>query len=150
MVLEVDETAKVDASVRFLHNDHVRILVGARTNLYRGSEINGPVTIGDGTFINRDAYIRPHTRIGRNVNIGPFVRIITDTHEIGPAEKRAGPVRHDPITIGDGSWIGAAATILAGVSIGSGCIVAAGAVVTADVPDNVLVGGVPARFVRVL
>lgn len=147
-MLEIAESAKVDKTVRFLHTERAPITVGEHANLYRGSEITGPVTIGDGVFINRDAYIRPRTTIGRNVNLGPFVRLVTDTHEIGTAERRAGAVRHDAIVIGDGCWIGASATVLAGVSIGAGSIVAAGAVVTRDVPPNVVVGGVPAKVLR--
>lgn len=147
-MLEVNASAVVDGSVRFLHRDDVLISVGADANLYRGSEITGPVEIGEGAFINRDAYIRPFTTVGRRVNIGPFVRLITDTHEIGPHERRAGAVRHDPIVIGDGTWIGASVTVLAGVTIGSGCVVAAGALVTKDVEDDMVVGGVPAQVLR--
>lgn len=147
-MLTVGEDTRIDDSVRFNHTERAPIVIGARANLYRGSELTGPVTIGDDVFVNRDAYIRPGTTIGDRVNIGPFVRLITDTHDIGPAEKRAGAVRHDPIVVGDGTWIGASATVVAGVRIGRGCVIAAGAVVTEDVPDNVLVGGVPARVLR--
>ena len=45
-------------------------------------------------------------------------------------------------------WIGSNATILAGVTIGDGAIVAAGAVVARDVPENTIVGGVPAKIIR--
>lgn len=122
--------------------------IGDNAKLYRGCELSAPVVIGDRVFINRDAYIRPNTSIGDNVNLGPFVRLVTDTHDIGPETKRAGKVRHDPITIGDGTWIGASVTILAGVTIGSGCIIAAGAIVTTNIPDNTLAGGVPAKPLR--
>jgi len=46
------------------------------------------------------------------------------------------------------AWIGAAATILPGVTIGENSVVAAGAVVTSDVPPNTVVGGIPAKFLK--
>jgi maltose O-acetyltransferase len=53
-----------------------------------------------------------------------------------------------PVRIGNDVWIGGNVTILPGVTIGNNVVVAAGAVVTKDVPDNSLVGGVPARLIR--
>ena len=53
-----------------------------------------------------------------------------------------------PIRLGKRVWIGAHATILAGVTIGDNSIVAAGAVVTKNVPPNVIVGGVPAKIIK--
>jgi tetrahydrodipicolinate N-succinyltransferase len=55
-----------------------------------------------------------------------------------------------PVRIGDGTWLGARAMVLPGVTIGKRVLVAAGAVVTRDVPDDVLVAGNPARVVRSL
>ncbi|WP_336631568.1 MULTISPECIES: acyltransferase [unclassified Microbacterium] len=149
-MLVVGDNPRIHRSVQLLHRENADITIGDHANFFRGSEILGPVTIGDRVFINRDAYIRPHTTIGSNVAIAPFVRLITDTHEVGPAHKRAGKSRFDPIVIGDGTWIGASVTVLGGVTIGKGCIVAAGAIVTGDVSDNTLVGGVPARVLRTL
>ena len=147
MTVDISEDCVIDPSVR-IFGEGIRI--GSRTKIYRGGELLGPVDIGSAVFINRDAYIRPNTTIGDRVNLGPFVRLITDAHEIGPASRRAGAVRYDPITIGAGTWIGAAATVLGGVSIGAGAVVAAGAVVVSDVPANTVVAGVPARVVRAL
>lgn len=48
------------------------------------------------------------------------------------------------------AWIGAAATILPGVTIGENSVVASGAVVSKDVPDNTVVAGIPARIVKSL
>lgn len=137
---------KIDPRVQMIGE----IRVGDRTTIYRGGELLGPVAIGDDVFINRDVYVRPETTIGNRVNLGPFVRLVTDTHEIGGHDRRAGRGRFDPIVIGDGSWIGAGAIIVGGVTIGAGAVVAAGAVVTTDVPADVLVGGVPARVIRAL
>jgi len=147
-MLEIGDDTRIDGRVKFNHNDTVTIRVGDRTQIYRGGEFTGDVTIGADVFINRDCYARPNTTIGDRVNIGPFVRLVTDTHDVGSHERRAGDVRHDPIAIGDGSWIGASSTILAGVTIGAGSIVAAGSIVTEDVPDDVMVAGVPARVVK--
>ena len=86
----------------------------------------------------------------KSVFLGPFVRLITNEHEMGGPQQRAANNAAPPITIGDGTWIGAGATVLGGVTIGRGCMVAAGAVVTPDVPDNTVVGGVPARAIKTL
>lgn len=48
------------------------------------------------------------------------------------------------------AWIGAGATILPGVTIGKNAIVAAGAVVNKDVPDTAIVGGIPARLIKMI
>ena len=89
--------------------------------------------------------------IGKNVTLGPFVRIYTGTHRIGPASQRCLPgAIPEPVIIEEGSWIAMCAVILPGVHIGPGCVVAAGAVVTKDIPANSYVAGVPARIVRQL
>lgn len=122
--------------------------LGARVTIYRGTEILGPVTVGDRTFINRDVYIRPQTTIGPNIDIGPFSRFITDSHEPGSPTRRAGTQHFRPITVGAGAWIGASVTVLGGVTIGGGAVIAAGSVVTDDVEAHALYAGVPARKKR--
>ncbi len=150
MTLTVGDNQKIDRRVNISHTDERPVVIGSNAKIFRGAEIVGPVTIGNRVFINRDGYIRPHTTIGDNVAIGPFVRLITDTHEIGPSHKRAGKLRFEPIAVGAGTWIGASVTVLSGVTIGKGCMIAAGSVVTADVADDTMVGGVPARFIKSL
>jgi maltose O-acetyltransferase len=51
---------------------------------------------------------------------------------------------------GNGTWIGGKSTILNNTHIGNGCVIAGCACVTKDVPDNTLVGGVPARIIKKL
>ena len=83
-----------------------------------------------------------------NVMLGPKVNLITENHPINPAERK--DLDLQPILIKKNAWIGAGATILPGVTVGENSIVAAGAVVSKDVPDNSIVGGVPARFIRAI
>jgi acetyltransferase-like isoleucine patch superfamily enzyme len=73
--------------------------------------------------------------------------LVTAGHPVEPDQRRA-YFTAAPITIETNVWIGAAATVLPGVTVGAGSVVAAGAVVTRDVPPATLVAGVPARVVR--
>lgn len=88
--------------------------------------------------------------VGDNVYLGHDVALITATHDVGTAHRRAHSFVARPITIGDGSWIGARAVLMPGITVGRGAIVAAGAVVTKPVADGTVVGGVPARVIREL
>ena len=102
------------------------------------------VSIGDHTVINRDCCLdaRGPLRIGRNVSISAYSRILTNEHDINDP---GFPVTVDAVTIGDYVSIGVNATILPGVTIGEGAVIAAGAVVTRDVEPYTVVGGVPAK-----
>jgi acetyltransferase-like isoleucine patch superfamily enzyme len=55
----------------------------------------------------------------------------------------------EPIVIGNDCWIGTRVIILPGVHLGNKCIVAAGAVVTRSFPDNCIIGGVPAKLLKI-
>lgn len=143
-----------------------------RTRLYRlaglrigaGTLIAGPVqfgmsgdprrnfTIGGRCFLNSPLFVDaagPVT-LGDRVSLGHHVVIVTTSHALGSAQFRAGAVEAAPVHIEDGAWIAASVTLLPGVTIGHGAVVAAGAVVTKDVAPNTLVGGVPAKLIRVL
>ena len=74
--------------------------------------------------------------------------ITTVGHPLSPMGRRKHLGIAKPVTIGNDVWIGGNVTILPGVKIGNNVVVAAGAVVTKDVPDNVVVGGVPARIIK--
>ena len=80
------------------------------------------------------------------VLIGPKVNLITESHPLDPNDRRA--LTTKPILIKRKAWIGAGVTILPGVTIGENAVVAAGAVVSKDVPDNTIVGGVPAKIIK--
>ena len=80
--------------------------------------------------------------------IGPGTCIVTVNHPLSPKGRRNHFGIAKPVTIGNDVWIGANCTILPGVTIGNNVVVAAGAVVTKDVPDNCVVGGVPAKVIK--
>ncbi|MCG6189498.1 DapH/DapD/GlmU-related protein [Maribellus maritimus] len=120
------------------------------------SMIQVPVYINIGKFtrIGKNVYINHlcsmldmgTITIGDNVLIGPKVNILSEEHPVNPKERQALIVK--PVIIKNGAWIGAGATILPGVTVGENAIVAAGAVVNKNVPDNTIVGGIPAKFIK--
>lgn len=106
------------------------------------------IHIGKNVFINMGCKFQDQggIYIGDGVLIGHNVVLATLNHAMSP--KHRSTMEPAPIRIGKNVWIGSNATVLAGVTIGDGAIVAAGAVVTRDVPENTVVGGVPARIMR--
>jgi len=87
-------------------------------------------------------------RIGDNCMLAPGVHIYTATHPINPEERNSGKEFGKAVTIGDNVWIGGGAIINPGVTIGDNAVIASGSVVTKDVPENVVYGGNPAKFIK--
>jgi len=106
------------------------------------------LTIGKGVFINHACSFLDMggITIEDDVLIGPKVNLITENHPLNPTERKS--LICKPILIKRKAWIGAAASILPGVTIGENAVVAAGAVVTVDVLPNTIVGGIPAKFIK--
>lgn len=98
--------------------------------------------LGNGQYIQATNGIH----IGRNVRLGPGVKLISANHDVCDFERHPpGP----PIVIGDNCWLGTNAAVLPGVELADHVIVATGAVVTKSVSDSdVVVAGVPARVVK--
>ena len=87
-------------------------------------------------------------RIGDNCFFAPGVHIYTAAHPLNPYERSAAPEFGKPISIGNNVWIGGRAVINPGIHIGNNVVVAFGSVVTKDVPNNVVVGGNPAKIIK--
>lgn len=106
------------------------------------------IHVGKNVFINSGCRFQDQGGIiiADDVLIGHNVVLATLNHDIDP--RKRSDIYPAPIVIGKKVWIGANATILPGVTIGDGAIIAAGAVVTKDVPENVIVGGVPAKVIK--
>lgn len=119
-------------------------------NFYRGTYRN--LTIGDQCFIGQDCLLDLSSpiKIGNQVTFGPRVLVLTHLNvgfEDHPLQSEF-PSQAIGVEIGHGSFIGASSTILDGVSIGQQCFLAAGAVAHKSIPNNTLVGGVPAIKIR--
>ena len=113
--------------------------------------ISGPLLVlGTGVFVNSGCTLENQGGITLEdgVALAPNVFLGTVGHDIGPATRRQGKVMRRPILVGAGTWIGAQALVLPGVTIGPGCVIAAGAVVAADCDPHSLYAGVPARRLR--
>ncbi|WP_151208734.1 maltose acetyltransferase domain-containing protein [Paenibacillus yonginensis] len=110
------------------------------------------IYVGENFFANFDCTILDvcEVHIGDNCMFGPGVHIYTATHPIDPYERIKGPELGKPVKLGDNVWVGGRAVINPGVTIGSNVVIASGAVVTKDVPDNVIVGGNPAKVIRTI
>jgi acetyltransferase-like isoleucine patch superfamily enzyme len=108
------------------------------------------ITIGNNVFINHACSFLDMggITIEDDVLIGPKVNLVTENHPLDPANRKA--LICKPIVIKRNAWIGAAVTILPGVTIGENAVVAAGAVVSKDVAANSIVGGVPAKVIKTI
>lgn len=106
--------------------------------------------VGKDVFINFDCTFLDQGGITLEdgVFIGPGAKILTEGHPEQPKLRHT--LQTQPVIIRRNAWIGAGAIVLPGVTVGENAIVAAGAVVTKDVPDNTIVGGVPAKILRTI
>jgi maltose O-acetyltransferase len=137
-----------------------RILLELLGSLGDGTEIRPPLhcDYGRHTHVGARGFVNfglvaldvAPIQIGDDVQIGPYVQLLTATHPLEPKLRRAKWEAGAPITIGDNVWLGGGVIVCPGVTIGADTVVGAGAVVTHDLPASVLAVGVPARVVRPL
>lgn len=141
------------------HNDEQ---VRAKLSELTGFEIDSSTTVklpfytdfgqftrfGKNVFVNFGCSFmdRGGITIEDDALIGPNVKLITENHALEPELRRY--VYGKPVVIKKKAWLGAGAIVLPGVTVGENSVVAAGAVVSKDVPDNTVVGGVPAKILR--
>jgi acetyltransferase-like isoleucine patch superfamily enzyme len=112
------------------------------------------IELGDGVFLNRDVMLddRAALTIGDHTMIAAGTVIETHSHAYHDFSV---PLPHGgripaPVHIGSNTLLGYKVAVMAGVTIGNRCIVAANSVVTKDVPDQTIVGGVPARVIKMI
>ena len=121
---------------------NVRIVSSAKFYL------NGELSIGDNTWIGHEVMIvggQAPVIIGKDCDIAPRVMLVTGSHKINDLTscKIAGVGYSLPIEIGNGCWLCANTTLLAGVTLGNKCLVGANTLVNKSFPDNSIVLGNP-------
>ncbi|KAK4687081.1 maltose O-acetyltransferase, partial [Tremellales sp. Uapishka_1] len=123
-------------------------------------EIEPPFYVDYGTnihfegsfYANMDLIIldAASVKLGARVLCGPRVGLYAASHSTDVDERQGGYERAYPIEIGDDCWLGGGCIINGPTKIGKGCTVAAGAVVRGDFPDYCVIGGVPARVLKMI
>ena len=140
-------TAYVAAEARIVTQ---HLVVGDGSWIAGHAILRGDIEMGRDSTVNAYAHLAGKVRIGDGVRIATYASIIGFNHGF---EDIGQPIYKQPhqtlgIVIADDVWIGANAVIVDGVTIGKGAVIAAGAVVTRDVPPMAIVGGVPAKVLR--
>ena len=118
------------------HAIHAAAIVDRLVNLAEGVQIIQGAIVNRGTSIGKHTIVNTNATVDHDCEIGDFVHI-------APGATLCGGVK-----VGKGTLIGANATVLPNCIIGKNVSVGAGAVVTTDLPDNVIVAGVPAKIIK--
>lgn len=113
---------------------HPSATFGVRTTLDDGVVVCAGAVVSTNVRLGRHVHVNPNATIGHDADLRPFV-------SINPAAVISGEV-----IVGEETLVGAAATVLQNLTVGERVVVGAGAVVTKDVPDDVVVKGVPGRW----
>jgi acetyltransferase-like isoleucine patch superfamily enzyme len=150
----IGEHVVLEYGVRVWHPEAISI----GENVYVGHDAmlkgypTGDLRIGDDVWIGQGAFLHAAggIAIGRRVGIGPFVKILTSSHEEAGRARAIleAPLAFAPVAIEEDADVGIGAILLPGVTVGRGAQVGAGAVVTRDVPPYAVVAGNPARILR--
>ena len=153
--LKTDGMAFVGPGVTFEIGKGATVHLGRFSWIGHGTKIRcheGEVHIGAKTVMGQECTISAfqHVSIGRECILADRVMLIDFDHGVVETDR---PVREQGIykrdvRVGNNVWIGYGACVLRGINVGDNSIVGTSAVLTHDVPDNAVVGGVPARLIR--
>jgi acetyltransferase-like isoleucine patch superfamily enzyme len=153
--LELDGLAFVGPRVVLQVGKDAKLKLGRWSWIGHGSKIRcheGVVEIGAKTVMGQECTISAfqHVKIGRECVIADRVMFIDFDHGVVEVERpiRLQGIYKRDVNVGNNVWIGYGACILRGVTVGDNAIIGTNAVVTKDVPANAVVGGLPAKLIR--
>ena len=115
---------------------------------------NGEIELGSNSYIGNYSTMQLTKGfkivIGDNCQISHNVRMYTSSADPDQdfTKIKSKPSKVGNIIIGDGVWIGANVFINPGITIGRNAVIGANSMVTKDIPENAIVGGVPAKLIR--
>jgi acetyltransferase-like isoleucine patch superfamily enzyme len=153
--LRTDGLCFVCPGVKFEIGKNATVTLGRWCWLGHGTKVRvheGAVSIGAKSVLGQECTISAYRNvsIGRECIIADKVMMIDFDHGMVEVER---PIRNQGIYkrevhVGHNAWIGYGACLLRGVTVGENSVIGTSAVVTSDVPDNAIVGGIPARIIR--
>jgi acetyltransferase-like isoleucine patch superfamily enzyme len=153
--LKLDGFAFIGPGVILQIGKDARIELGRWSWIGHGTKIRcheGIVSIGAKTVMGQECTISAfqHVSIGRECVIADRVMLIDFDHGMVEVERpvRLQGIYKRDVRVGNNVWIGYGACILRGVTVGDNAVIGTSSVVTHDVPANAVVGGVPARLIR--
>ena len=153
--LQTDGLCFVAPTVKLEISRGATLRLGRWSWIGHGTKIRvheGVVDIGAKSVLGQECTISAfqHVSIGRECIVADRVMLIDFDHGMVEAERpiRAQGIYKRDVRIGHNVWIGYGACLLRGVNVGDNAVIGTSAVVTADVPANAVVGGVPARLIR--
>jgi len=153
--LQTDGPCFICAGVKLEIGPHAVLRLGRWSWIGHGCKIRvheGEVSIGAKTVMGQECTISAyqHVAIGRECIVADRVMLIDFDHGVVEVERpiRLQGIYKRDVDVGSNVWIGYGACVLRGVAVGDNCVIGTNAVVTKDVPDNAIVGGVPARVLR--
>jgi acetyltransferase-like isoleucine patch superfamily enzyme len=153
--LETDGICFVCPKVQFEIGRHAKLHIGRWAWIGHGTKLRvheGEVRIGAKTVMGQECTISAfqHVSIGRECIVADRVMLIDFDHGMVEVERpiRLQGIYKRDVRVGHNVWIGYGACILRGVTIGENSVIGTSAVVTSEVPANAVVGGVPARVIR--
>ena len=153
--LQTEGICFICPGVQFEIGKHAKLHIGRWAWVGHGSKLRvheGEVRIGAKTVMGQECTISAfqHVSIGRECIVADRVMLIDFDHGVVEVERpiRLQGIYKRDVRVGHNVWIGYGACVLRGVTVGDNSVIGTSAVVTKEVPANAIVGGVPARVIR--